>query len=580
MSPAPSRSRPRWLQFLLTRKRRVALFTMASVSAGLLEAIVLALIAHLAVVISKRTPLSAPWPLSAVGQLSVGQLVLLGLACTVARGLMAVTTAAIPARLISEAQAQLRTDVYRAFSEADWRTQSSVREGSLQQAATGQVDQSASALLFAMTALSAAITLVVLVASALVIHPIAALAILSSLIILYLAFRPISALVQASARATADANLEFATSLSESAQMSTELTTFGTTAEAQRRLNQLIAAGENPLRRTTFFHGLVSGLYQSAALMLALGSLAIAQTVGTAAIATMGAVVLILLRALAYSQQLQAIIQRLHDTRAHDDLLAANLENLESNRRGRSSERLIRFDSLELKRVTFSYGRGVYALRDVSLHVGRGDAIAIAGPSGAGKSSVLHLLCRLLRPQDGQYLVNGRPAECYREDDWAAVVAYLPQEGRLLQATVAENIGFLRPEFTDVAIRAAAVAANIHDDIMSWDEQYDTPIGQRAHALSGGQRQRLCLARALLGEPDVLILDEPTSALDARSEELIVESLSRLKGDVTMLIVTHKPTLTRLCDRVVPLRNGRIDEITPDRRSAVPSVGSSPVRES
>jgi ABC-type multidrug transport system fused ATPase/permease subunit len=145
---------------------------------------------------------------------------------------------------------------------------------------------------------------------------------------------------------------------------------------------------------------------------------------------------------------------------------------------------------------------------------------------------------------------------------------------------VAENIGFLRPEFTDVAIRAAAVAANIHDDIMSWDEQYDTPIGQRAHALSGGQRQRLCLARALLGEPDVLILDEPTSALDARSEELIVESLSRLKGDVTMLIVTHKPTLTRLCDRVVPLRNGRIDEITPDRRSAVPSVGSSPVRES
>jgi ABC-type multidrug transport system fused ATPase/permease subunit len=125
-----------------------------------------------------------------------------------------------------------------------------------------------------------------------------------------------------------------------------------------------------------------------------------------------------------------------------------------------------------------------------------------------------------------------------------------------VQATVAENIRFSRA-IDDAQVERAARLAHIHDDIVAMPDGYDTAIGQRADAVSGGQRQRICLARALAGDPSVLVLDEPTSALDKTSEAAIRSSLLELRSSLTMFIVTHQPSMLAVCDQVIQVDSGR-----------------------
>jgi ATP-binding cassette subfamily B protein len=149
------------------------------------------------------------------------------------------------------------------------------------------------------------------------------------------------------------------------------------------------------------------------------------------------------------------------------------------------------------------------------------------------------------------------PVESFARADWHRQVAYVPQEPRLLHASVAENIRFYR-EIQDEAVERAATLARIRDDILGWPQQYDTIVGPRADAVSGGQQQRLCLARALAARPDVLVLDEPTSALDPHSEALIGESLTALKHELTLFIIAHRMSTLDICDRVMVIVDGRL----------------------
>jgi ABC-type multidrug transport system fused ATPase/permease subunit len=128
----------------------------------------------------------------------------------------------------------------------------------------------------------------------------------------------------------------------------------------------------------------------------------------------------------------------------------------------------------------------------------------------------------------------------------------------LIHASVADNIRYFRA-VDDAAVERAARLARIHDDIMTWSSGYATVIGPRADAVSGGQQQRICIARALVADPDVLVLDEPTSALDPRSESLLQESLVALKQGLTLFIIAHRMSTLDICDRVIVLSAGRVE---------------------
>ena len=191
-----------------------------------------------------------------------------------------------------------------------------------------------------------------------------------------------------------------------------------------------------------------------------------------------------------------------------------------------------------------------------------GEAIGIVGPTGAGKSTLVQILLGLRDPTSGRYLVDGEPVQSISEPELARAFAYVSQEPRLLHATVAENIAFFRDLDREVIERAARLA-HIDEDVRSWPHGYETVIGQRVDAVSGGQRQRICLARALVGQPFVLVLDEPTSSVDAHSESLIQESLAALKGQLTLFVVAHRLSTLTHCDRVLVIVGGVIEAFAP-----------------
>jgi ABC-type multidrug transport system fused ATPase/permease subunit len=183
----------------------------------------------------------------------------------------------------------------------------------------------------------------------------------------------------------------------------------------------------------------------------------------------------------------------------------------------------------------------------------------VAGPSGAGKSTLVQVLLRLRAPTEGSYLVDGRPAADYRAGDWAREVSLVPQEPKLIEGTVADNIRFLRTGITDQQVATASGLAGLDRDLAVWPDGVDRLVGPRHLALSGGQRQRVAIARALAGAPSLLVLDEPTSALDVECERVIQDTLAGLKGLVTVVVIAHRLTTLQRCDRILLLRDGRVE---------------------
>jgi ABC-type multidrug transport system fused ATPase/permease subunit len=205
----------------------------------------------------------------------------------------------------------------------------------------------------------------------------------------------------------------------------------------------------------------------------------------------------------------------------------------------------------------------VKALDGVSFTVRRGEAVGIVGPSGSGKSTLVQILLGLRSPTAGRYIVNGRPAREYAEDDWYSDLALVPQHPHLIEGTVSENIAFFRPGITQEDIERGARLANVHDEIMSWVDGYDTMVASQGSSLSGGQRQRVSLARAFAGRPSLLVLDEPTSALDMQSEALIRDALEHAKADMTLFVVAHRLSTLNVCDRIMVLKEGHLEHFAP-----------------
>ena len=208
--------------------------------------------------------------------------------------------------------------------------------------------------------------------------------------------------------------------------------------------------------------------------------------------------------------------------------------------------------------VSFEYQPGKRVLDRLNLRIAPGEHVALVGASGAGKSTLMNLLLRLAEPSSGRVLIDGVDIRRYTRASLRRVLGVVPQEPMLFAVSVRENIAYGRPEATMEDIEAAARAARAHEFVIDLPEGYDTELGERAATLSGGQRQRLCLARALIKEPAVLLMDEPTAAVDQRSARLILEAVMRVHRDRTLIVITHDTASLAGYDRVLTLEQGRI----------------------
>jgi ATP-binding cassette, subfamily B, bacterial len=401
------------------------------------------------------------------------------------------------------------------------------------------------------------LSLLALIASAFVINAVAALVVGASVVVLAFAMRPLRAAVRRRSRATADADVEFATSISEVTSIAQEIKIFDASDRVRDRVNQQIDAHRRDYQQTRFLSTLVPGLYQAVALFFIVLALALVYGIGFTRLSTLGAVVLIMLRSLSFGQSLQSAYQNIHEAAPYLETLLEQQRRYTSNAVGGGQEPVGRVGKVLFDDVWFEYEPGNPVLFDLSFEAQRGEVIGIVGPSGAGKSTLVQLLLRLREPTSGRVLADGRDLKRLSLDGWYQRVTFVPQEPRLFSDSVEENIRFFRDVTPEDIVRAARLA-HIHDEILSWPRGYATPVGERGGGLSLGQRQRLCIARSLVGDPDIIVLDEPTSSLDPRSESLIREALSSLAPRVTLFIIAHRLSTLDRCDRIMVLHAGRL----------------------
>ena len=213
--------------------------------------------------------------------------------------------------------------------------------------------------------------------------------------------------------------------------------------------------------------------------------------------------------------------------------------------------------------VCFGYAPGRPVLDHVSLRIAAGERVAVVGPSGAGKSTLLSLLLRLYEPDSGRILIDGIDIRRLKRESLRHAIGIVPQDNMLFAVSVRENIAYGFPQAPFEAVQQAAQDARAHEFIVDLAQGYDTEIGERGGSLSGGQRQRLCLARALVKQPAILVMDEPTSAIDAVSARLIHEAVARVHRDRTLIVISHEYTDMAGYDRVLVLAGGRLVESGP-----------------
>ena len=235
-------------------------------------------------------------------------------------------------------------------------------------------------------------------------------------------------------------------------------------------------------------------------------------------------------------------------------------------------------DKITFEDVSFSYDAETPVLQNVSFEVLAGEILALVGPSGAGKSTISNLIPRFYDPTSGSIRIDGQDLRTVRQNSLREQIGIVPQEAFLFGGTIRDNILYGRLNATEEEMIAAASAANAHDFIIAFPQQYDALVGERGMNLSGGQRQRIALARALYGDPFLVVLDEPNSNLDAEGDAALASAIGavRKRGGI-VVVIAHRPSALAGIDLLMVMGAGQVlafgrkDEVM---RRAVPAAAS------
>lgn len=490
-------------------------------------------------------------------ELPVGLLLVLSAVSILVRAMMQTAAALVDSVLANRYEADRRRSLLASFLAAEWETQAREPPGRLLQIFGDNIAHGARTLHALSLGIASVCHFGVMLAAALWIDAACAAGILAVACGLFLAVRPLSCRARRYAGDKAALGTELAGHVQQAVSLTRDIRGYGVAAQVQRRAAALVDRACRTRIKSQWLAAMVPAVYQNATGLIIVAALGVAWW-RQAELGSLGSAALLLARALSYGQLFQTVYHHISESVAYLAQLHSVERCYEQRRVRPGTKRLRRIETLSLNNVAFAYDGQRPVLDGVSLSINRGEAVAVVGPSGCGKTTLLEVIARLLEPSCGTVSVNGSPAAEYRDDNWHSRVAYVPQQPLLFAGSVRDNIRFLRPDITRRDVERAARLVGIHDDVAGMCDGYDTPVGPGRNNLSGGQRQRITLARALAGKPDLLLLDEPTSALDGTGEAVVCETLERLKGQITIIVVAHRPSTIAACDRQIVLTSGPV----------------------
>lgn len=209
---------------------------------------------------------------------------------------------------------------------------------------------------------------------------------------------------------------------------------------------------------------------------------------------------------------------------------------------------------IEFRNVSYTYpNTGIKAIDNLSFVIDAGKSLAIMGKTGSGKSTIAQLLCRLIDPDEGEILIDGKNLKNHNLHLYREQIGYTPQESYLFSDTIENNIGFAIDNPSHNLVVEMAKKADVHKNIEEFKDQYNTLVGERGVMLSGGQKQRICIARAMIKQPNILIFDDCLSALDTETEENILRNIDKDIKTTTSIIITHRESSAKRADQILYL---------------------------
>lgn len=490
-------------------------------------------------------------------QSTIGETLWLALLLIVLRIALAAFVSWQSSRLSATVVARTRRRLASAFFQASWDVQQRQRSGNLQELMSSYSGQVSPLMQGINQSVVSTANLLALLGLAIGVEPLGAVVLVGSVAVLGSLLRPLRTVIRRRSRRAAEAGMELATAVNEASSLGLELHVFHVQDEAMSRMDGLIERSRRLTQRQQFASGLATPTYVGLAYLALVGALSIVASSTTTSLTSLGAAMLVMLRSLSYGQALQGAYVTLSSIGPVVDELSRQLRLFEAGERVSSGQTVGTVRSMAAEDVSFSYDVEP-VLSGITFRTEPREIVGIVGPSGSGKSTLVQLLLGLRHPQEGRITADGRDIGTLDRAEWARKVTFVPQEAHLITASVADNIRFLRNWADDDAIEQAARMAHLHEDIVTMPGGYQRQIGTDGTRLSGGQQQRLCIARALVERPDLLILDEPTSALDVRSEHLIRTTLLELREHMAVMIIAHRLSTLDICDRIMVIQDGHL----------------------
>jgi len=480
-------------------------------------------------------------------------------------------TAFVSARLFSRVTRRLRRHLIESYSKAEWSAKERLEGSALVQLTTVNSSKVSTAVSDLAAMVSSSLNFAVLLVTALVVDALAAGTVIIGIGILLAVSVPLAEMSRREQAGLTALTRDYVRSIQQHSAVAREIEVFGVQTESADAIDEINVAHSDRVFRTRLLGRLNTTVYKVSSLALVLGMLAAVLAVGSGEILRFAVVALVLLRSVSYGQAAQRSWQSTLEASAWLDQLESDLAPLEASQQRRSEDTTAVNDGpmeVELERVQFAYESGHTVLKNLDVLLQAGELVGLVGPSGAGKSTLAEIIIGLRAPQSGTVRVDGR-VRLGNADPGMDRISWVRQEPVLIRGTVIDNVRFHRPSVSDSDARRALLAAHILDEAEAWPEGLDTDPGTLGSRISGGQKQRIAIARALAGNPRLLVLDEPTSALDAESEVAINRTLQELKGRVTTLVIAHRSASIAGCDQILELKDGGITPVR-GRASAAP----------